>query len=90
MKKIFIAISIICIFIIAGAGMSGCYLSAKATNKSGAQLWGENCNRCHNAPAPGEFNNDNWDLVGTHMQLRANITKDDMEKIIEFLKSANN
>lgn len=90
MKKIFIAIAIICIFITTGAVMSGCYVSAKVANKSGAQLWGENCNRCHNAPAPGEFNNDNWDIVGIHMQLRANITKTDMDKIIEFLKSANN
>lgn len=90
MKKIFIALCIICIFITSGALLTGCYVSAKAANKSGAQLWGENCNRCHNAPAPGEFNNDNWDIVGTHMQIRANISKVEMEKIIEFLKSANN
>ena len=90
MKQIIIVISIISIFITTGAILSGCYVSAKAANKSGVQLWGENCNRCHNAPGPGEFNNDNWDLIGTHMQIRANITKTDMDKIVAFLKSANN
>ena len=70
--------------------ISGCYESKKVAAKSGAQLWGENCSRCHNAPGPGEFNNDNWDIVGTHMQVRANITKTDIDKIVDFLKSANN
>ena len=70
--------------------MSGCYESKKITDKSGAQLWGENCGRCHNAPGPGEFNNDNWEIVGMHMQVRANITKTEVDKIVDFLKSANN
>ena len=70
--------------------MSGCYVSSKIANKPGVQLWAENCNRCHNAPGPGEFNNDNWDIIGTHMQIRANLTKDDVDKITAFLKSTNN
>jgi hypothetical protein len=90
MKKIFVTITIISIFIISGAVMSGCYVSSKVANKSGAQLWGENCNRCHNAPGPGEFKNDNWDIIGTHMQVRANLTEADEDKITDFLKSANN
>jgi len=88
MKNIFIII--ISIFTLTSALMTSCYVSSKVSAKSGAQLWGENCNRCHNAPAPGEFNNDNWDIVITHMQVRANITKTDAEKIAEFLKGANN
>ena len=90
MKKLFITIAIVGTFIISGSLITGCYVSSKAANKSGAQLWGENCNRCHNAPGPGEFNNDNWDIVGTHMQVRANFSKTDIDKITEFLKSANN
>jgi hypothetical protein len=69
--------------------MNGCYESKKIADKSGAQLWGENCNRCHNAPAPGEFNNANWDIAGTHMQVRANFTKTEITKVIDFLKSTN-
>ena len=70
--------------------MNGCYVSKKVADKSGAQLWGENCSHCHNAPPPGEFNNDNWEIVGMHMQVRANVTQTDMQKIIDFMKSANN
>ena len=69
--------------------INGCSVSKKVADKSGAQLWAENCNRCHNAPGPGEFNNDNWEIVGMHMQVRANLTKTDVDKIIDFLKSAN-
>lgn len=69
--------------------LNGCYESKKAADSSGAQLWAENCNRCHNAPAPGEFNNANWDIVGTHMQVRANFTKTEINKVIAFLKSTN-
>jgi PBP1b-binding outer membrane lipoprotein LpoB len=57
--------------------------------KSGAQLWGETCNRCHLAPSPADYNDTDWDTIGLHMQIRANITVDDINKIKEFLKSAN-
>lgn len=90
MKKNII-ISFITVFIIGVSFMlNGCSVSKTVAEKSGVQLWGENCTRCHNAPAPGEFNNDNWDIVGQHMQVRANITQTDINKIIEFLKSTNN
>jgi cytochrome c len=69
--------------------INGCSASKKVVDKSGAQLWAENCNRCHNAPGPGEFNNANWDIVGTHMQVRANLTKTQIDKVIDFLKSTN-
>jgi hypothetical protein len=70
--------------------MNGCSVSKKVADKSGTQLWSENCARCHNAPPPGEFNNDNWEIVGAHMQIRTNITQTDMQKIIDFMKSSNN
>lgn len=80
---LFIALSI---FTIA----QGC-ASSKAiiANKSGAQLWGENCIRCHNTPTPVDFNDDEWKTIGLHMQDRATLTKDETDKIIEFLCSAN-
>ena len=70
--------------------LNACVVSQKIADKSGVQLWGENCGRCHNAPGPGEFNNDKWDIVGMHMQLGANFTKNDVEKVTKFLKRANN
>jgi len=89
MKKLIIIIFISLLTAFSVLLMNGCYESKKVTDKSGAQLWAENCNRCHNAPGPGEFNNANWDIVGTHMQVRANFTKTEIDKVITFLKSTN-
>ena len=88
-KSILISLLTILVITFSSLLFNGCSVSKKVGDKSGAQLWGENCARCHNAPAPGEFNNDNWEIVGQHMQVRANITKPDIDKIVGFLKSAN-
>ena len=69
---------------------NSCYVSKSIVDKSGAQLWAEHCNRCHNAPGPGEFSNTNWDIVAMHMQVRANIGTDEINKIVDFMKAANN
>ena len=89
-KSILISVLTIIIITLSSLLFNGCSVSKKVADKSGAQLWGENCARCHNAAAPGEFNNDNWEIVGMHMQVRANITQPDIDKIVGFLKSANN
>lgn len=67
----------------------GCATSKTVTAKSGMQLWGENCIRCHNAPSPGDYSNAQWETIGMHMKLRANLTDVETTKIVEFLKSAN-
>lgn len=57
--------------------------------KSGAQLWGEACNRCHLAPSPAAYNDTDWSTISLHMRVRANLTENDIKKIEAFLKSAN-
>jgi len=57
--------------------------------KSGAQLWGEVCNRCHLAPSPAAYNDTDWEIISLHMRVRANLTEGEINKIKEFLKSAN-
>ncbi|SNZ01364.1 hypothetical protein [Flagellimonas pacifica] len=57
--------------------------------KSGAQLWGETCNRCHIAPSPADYNDTDWETISLHMRVRANLTEKESMKIEEFLKSAN-
>lgn len=89
MKKLLLILSL---FFVTGyivLSTSGCSVSKKTASKSGAQLWAEHCNRCHNAPGPGEFSDANWEIVGTHMQVRANISKTEIDKVIDFMKSAN-
>ena len=66
-----------------------CKVSNTVQVKSGAQLWGENCVRCHNIPSPSDFSDPQWELIGTHMRTRANLTADETLKIVNFLKTAN-
>ena len=57
--------------------------------KSGAQYWGETCNRCHLAPSPADYNDTDWETISLHMKVRANLKEIEIVKIEEFLKSAN-
>jgi len=66
--------------------MTGCKASQLVSNKSGAQLWAENCQRCHNTPSPSTFSPDQWETVGLHMQSRSLITEEEKNKIVGFLK----
>ncbi len=58
-------------------------------SKFGAQLWGENCIRCHNTPSPETFSDTEWDVAVMHMRVRANLTESEAVKIADFLKTAN-
>lgn len=90
MKKIKFTIgSIIAVFMTSLIIQSCAASKEMIDTKSGAQLWGENCIRCHNTPSPVDFNDAQWKTVGLHMQDRANLTKDEAEKIVVFLQSAN-
>jgi cytochrome c2 len=90
MKVLLSKKAVIIVFGIAGAvfvsAMSGCKASEAVAAKSGAQLWGENCRRCHNSPDPNTFSPEQWITVGMHMQTRALLTDDERDKIVDFLK----
>ena len=66
--------------------LDSCTASQKISMKSGAQLWAENCQRCHNTPSPSTFSPEKWETVGMHMQSRALLTETEKNKIVEFLK----
>ena len=90
MKKIIILIVIGATTTFGFLLLNGCAASQEATNKTGAQLWGEHCMRCHDAPSPADYSDAQWDAVGLHMKVRANnFTDAEMTKIVDFLKSAN-
>ncbi|MCZ6765926.1 MAG: cytochrome c [bacterium] len=67
----------------------GCTASRQLAAKPGAQLWGENWGRCHNIRTPSSYSDAQWEIVVTHMRTRANLTSDEADKILEFLKAAN-
>lgn len=89
MKKIPIILSLFTL-ITAIAIISSCSSTSSLVEaKSGAQLWGENCIRCHNSPSPETFSDTEWDVAIMHMRIRANLTENEAVKIAEFLKIAN-
>ncbi len=67
----------------------GCSSDLSDTEKSGAQLWGENCGRCHNIRPPSNLTDAQWDVAVLHMRTRANLTEIEAEKITSFLKTGN-
>ena len=67
-------------------------LSARESNQAvtgGAQLWAQNCNRCHNYRAPASLNDQQWKIVLHHMRVRANLTAREHQAILQFLQAAN-
>jgi len=88
-NKIKVIFFLASVLTLGGAAIYGCKTPASIAAKSGAQLWGENCNRCHNAPDPTTYSDDQWDVVAEHMRQKALLTDVEITKIRDFLKSAN-
>lgn len=63
--------------------------AATATEKGGAQLWAENCSRCHNIRSPRSYSDSQWQAITHHMRLRANLTGEETRVITEFLQSSD-
>lgn len=88
MKKLILVSFLLLAGIIAIMFINGCAATQMVTAKTGTQLWGENCIRCHNAPPSSDYSPAQWETIGMHMKLRANLTDDETNKIVAFLKSA--
>lgn len=84
-----LTLSILSIFTVVFA-LNACVTSQKIALKSGAQLWAENCQHCHNTPSPNTFSPEQWETIGLHMQSRALITEKERIKIVDFLKQSAN
>ncbi len=66
---------------------TGCQTTNKVVaQKSGAQLWSQKCQSCHNAPPPNAFSPQQWDVIIDHMRVKANLTNQEADKIVAFLK----
>ena len=59
------------------------------SSKGSAQLWAENCSRCHNVRSPASYSDAQWEVVGMHMRVRGYLTGEEQRRIVDFLKSAN-
>ena len=62
---------------------------APATAASGAALWAQNCGHCHNLRSPDSYSDAQWDVAMLHMRVRANLTANERQQILAFLRSAH-
>lgn len=63
--------------------------AAAKPEKGGAELWAENCVRCHNLRSPSSYSPAQWEVIMMHMRVRASLTPEEHKKILEFLKSGS-
>jgi len=63
--------------------------SKKTPATNGVQLWANNCARCHNMRPPESYSDAQWDVAVLHMRVRANLSAEDANAIVKYLKSAN-
>ena len=63
--------------------------SQKGALKSGAQLWEENCIMCHEVKPRSSFSPAKSDAIKRHMREEADLSPEEQEAILGFLKSGN-
>ena len=78
----------------ASGGPEGSSLEPEAADPgqliaAGAEVYGNNCARCHNARAAAEKNDLDWNLVVAHMRARANLTGSQTRSVQAFLAMVN-
>jgi cytochrome c5 len=61
----------------------------KRALKTGAQLWQENCTMCHEDRPQTSFTPAQSDAARRHMQEKADLSPEEQEAILGFLKSGN-
>lgn len=66
-----------------------CAPTKEIAEKSGSQLWSENCVRCHNAPPSSAYSNEQWHTLLMHMRVRARLTGEEANKILDFMQVSN-
>lgn len=57
---------------------------------SGAQVYANTCNRCHEFRSPVEFNDAQWSVIVTHMRVVAAIPADEARAVLGYLQANNN
>lgn len=52
----------------------------------GAEVWAQNCIRCHNLRLPDSYSDAEWQVIVHHMRVRANLTGAEQRAIVQFIK----
>ena len=54
----------------------------------GAQVYQDNCSRCHNPRTPADLGPDAWRAVSFHMRVKANLSNREFQALEAFLAPA--
>jgi mono/diheme cytochrome c family protein len=54
---------------------------------AGAELWAQNCIRCHNLRPPDSYSAEQWGVIVHHMRVRASLTAREHRAILRFLQN---
>jgi mono/diheme cytochrome c family protein len=63
-------------------------VSSLEGQRSGAEIWGANCGRCHLIQPINRYDAKAWEDIGLHMAITARLTSAQTTAVIDFLKSA--
>jgi hypothetical protein len=72
----------------AGVELASSAGSIVPSAKGRAQLWTENCPRCHNARPATFYTLREWEVAMHHMRVRCSLTAEEHRKIMEFFRAS--
>lgn len=61
--------------------------SSLPAQRSGVQIWQQNCGRCHALQPAVRYTADFWETIMTEMRLAARLSDAEADKVLEFLQS---
>ncbi len=50
------------------------------------QLWLSRCGKCHEPRTPDEYKKEQWQILMLHMRIRANLTAEEQQGILYYLR----
>lgn len=62
---------------------------AKAPELDGAKVYAWSCGSCHSERRPKERTDGEWEVITTHMRVRANLTAAQSAAVLNYLKENN-
>lgn len=65
-------------------------VNAEKSSINGAEVFNNNCARCHNARALDEFSLSEWSVIMPHMRERAHLTGKETEAVMDFIRLVKN
>lgn len=57
--------------------------------KGRAQMWSENCMRCHNIRDPKSYSDAEWQVALHQMRVRGNLLAEEHKAVLELMQAGN-